>query len=239
MVKQGEKAMAGYFSPLQGYSVIMAARPHENFISEALDSICRQTLPPAEIIVCINGPGGALGSSTAVARSYGDIVETIFSEKPSQPNALNSALRRVSRPLVAVLDADDLWVTDKQETQLEILRARPELDAVSCLATNFSGTGASLQSLKTVNTAMCSAVTFRTQTFTQFGFFDGEADQHAWLYRWWSAARHAGIQTVSSEKVGLWRRVHNNNGWLHNQAKARSELHAELRRIHHTRVGRS
>ena len=39
------------------YSVVMATRPDEPYIGEALASIYAQTLPPERVLVVVNGPG--------------------------------------------------------------------------------------------------------------------------------------------------------------------------------------
>lgn len=219
------------------YTVVMVTRPHEPYIGEALDSIQAQVLPPDEVIVVVNGPDAddAGFAATIVDRCPGAEVRTL--PTPSMSGALAHAFGRVASPFVAVLDADDLWLPDKQRCQVDRLVAEPALDAVYCTAVNFrvEPDGTTVDGL-TATARMFGATTFRTDVFARFGAPDPTASHFAWLFRWWSAAQAAGIRAEGMEFPGLRRRVHDGNGWVVDRSRGREALLAELRRLGGTRA---
>lgn len=76
-------------------------------VERALESVCRQEFPPAEILVVNDG---STDGGDAVARRYPDARVRVL----DQPNrgvsaARNIGLRAATQPFVAFLDADDRW----------------------------------------------------------------------------------------------------------------------------------
>lgn len=218
------------------YSAVMATRPHEPSIDEALASIAAQTLPPDRVIVVVNGPGSA--DCALVRRIPADFpgVEVRVLPLASMSAALAAALREVTTRYVAFLDADDLSVREKQERQITLLEAHPTLDAVFCTAVNFRvQADGSVVDGQSATTRMFGATTFRTDVFSRFGLPDADADHFAWLFRWWSAAQSRGVVTAGVDVPDLRRRIHEGNGWVTERAQGRAVLMTELRRIHHSR----
>lgn len=219
------------------YTVLVPSRPREPYLLEGLRSIHSQSAPPAQVVVVINGPGAhdsPLVSSIAAAYPTVD-VRTVA--EPGMARALGIGLDTVTTEYVAVLDADDLWAPEKQERQLARLEADAGLDAVSCEAVNFQTTAdRSLVEGTAAVTRMFSAVTFRTDAFDRFGRPDPAVSHFAWLVRWWTVAQELGITTEGLDYRGLWRRVHDTNGWIVDRERGRAHLLAELRRIHGARA---
>lgn len=76
-------------------------------IQRALDSVCAQTLPPAEVVVVNDG---STDGGEVIARRHVDQRLRVI----DQPNrgvsvARNAGLRAATQPFVAFLDADDRW----------------------------------------------------------------------------------------------------------------------------------
>jgi glycosyltransferase involved in cell wall biosynthesis len=211
----------------------MASTPNEPYVGEAIASIYAQSCPPARVIVIVNGPGstGAPGF-VDIGESF-PAVEIITSDIAAMLPALILGLEQVTTPYVAFLDADDWWGSEKQERQIALLEADPELDAVYCEAVNFRiRPDGSLEEGTVATTRLFSCTTFRTTAFERFGAPDPEASHFSWLVRWWNAAQASGISAVGSEYRGLWRRVHGNNGWVVERAVGEKLLLEELRRIY-------
>jgi teichuronic acid biosynthesis glycosyltransferase TuaG len=108
------------FNPL--VSIIMPAYNSGKYIAEAIRSVRGQTYPDWELVVVDDGStdetaGVVQNISRADAR-----VKYIFQQNGGQGKARNTGLRHASGDLVAFLDSDDLWVRNKLELQVKVLR---------------------------------------------------------------------------------------------------------------------
>lgn len=106
-------------------SVILPVFNTEKYVAEAIDSVLGQTYTNIELI-CVDD--GSTDDSLSILRSYGDRVMVIESEKNGGIGAArNKGLVVAKGDLIAFIDADDIWATDKLALQLEAFRADPEL----------------------------------------------------------------------------------------------------------------
>ena len=93
-------------------------------IGRALDSVLRQSRPPAEIILVDDGSND--GSAPAISKLHG-LSKTIRLERNLGPaSARNAGWNAATQDYVAFLDADDAWHPRKLELQLEWMRAHPD-----------------------------------------------------------------------------------------------------------------
>jgi glycosyltransferase involved in cell wall biosynthesis len=121
-------------------SVIIPAYNAAPYLQATLDSVFAQTYPHYEIVLVNDGSPDT------------PALEAILDQLPppqrariqylQQPNrglagARNTGLRAASGALVALLDADDLWLPNYLQHQTDFLLAHPELDLVYCNATFF------------------------------------------------------------------------------------------------------
>lgn len=214
------------------YTAIIACRDDDAYLADAIASVLAQTLAPAELIVALNPGSGADSSASHVARSFGPTVRIIEASDQGQIAGLNAGIHSTKTEFIAFLDSDDLWEPHKQERQIQALVADPSLDASTSVATNFrdapDGTTAYVV---TASAIMFTATTFRTSSFRRFGLIDSGATHYTWLARWWSGAREGGIRTSSIGTVGVLRRIHAENSWVLESARAHHELRTELRSI--------
>lgn len=213
------------------YTAIIPARPDEPYLLEALQSVLHQTSPPESVIVVINGTDDAepAVSGSLLDRSPLVRVETI--RLPSQPAALSRALDLVSTPVVACLDADDLWTPDKQETHLREMDEAPEADVVVGLTAEFTDNEAPMRT-RQARARLFGACTFRLSAFDRFGPPDSTASHFSWSYRWWFHAQREGIRIRWRDEAALMRRVHGGNGWVTRHEEGRRTLLREIRSLH-------
>ncbi|MBW2346189.1 MAG: glycosyltransferase [Deltaproteobacteria bacterium] len=106
-------------------SVIINCLNGERYLREAIDSVFAQTFQDWEIIFWDNA---STDSSADIAQGYGDRVRYFKSETTSSlGRARNLAISRARGEYVALLDCDDLWLPQKLEKQLLLLRKNPDV----------------------------------------------------------------------------------------------------------------
>ncbi len=126
------------------YSVIIPTHNRPDTLGRAVCSARTQSLPPGEIIV-VDDASDPPVDATQFAGGTAPVV-LIRCDKPGgAPRARNLGLDRAGHPFVAFLDDDDQWLPQKMEKQLDCLRRRPELVAVSCGRFLTSGDSQSLE----------------------------------------------------------------------------------------------
>jgi glycosyltransferase involved in cell wall biosynthesis len=115
-------------------SVVVIFKDAEDFLAEAIESVCAQTFPAWELLLVDDGSTDA---STAIARGHAeqDAGRVRYFEHPGHVNLGMSATRNlgVSRArgeLVTFLDADDVLVPTALEEAVAILRAHPRVGMV-------------------------------------------------------------------------------------------------------------
>jgi len=228
---------ADSFSALSGsYTTIIPVRSADPFLKQAIDSVLAQSAPPGPIWVVVNGSDPEDSQSARDVREYQGRVQLMSINETGMVAALNHGIKMAETEFIAFLDSDDLWVSDKQERQLDLLSEHPLIDAATCLATNFGvESNGSRRELVTAEAIMFTSTLFRASTFVKFGALDPQSTHFNWLYRWWSLARERGIQTGSTGTVGTLRRIHDNNSWVTENKEGSGILFSELRSIVHRR----
>lgn len=122
----------------QRVSIIIPAYNAARYIGEAIASVQSQTFPDWELIVVDDG------SSDGTAQIIGELAKRDKRIRSfSQPNAGQGAARNAginvaNAPLIAFLDADDVWLENKLERQIEVQR-ETQADLVYSDAWIFNG----------------------------------------------------------------------------------------------------
>lgn len=214
------------------YTVVIAAREHEPFLTSCLASVFDQELAPAHVVVVVNGPGVRTSAVLDDLRTAWPDVDFIGHEVASQPAALKRGLEEVHTEFVAFLDADDEWRRDKQMRQVQLLIEDASTHSVTGSTENVrEGTAGSSASSPARNGRLFAATTFRTEAFAVFGPPDASAGHFSWLFRWWFHAQRCGIRSAMHDDVVLRRRVHPGMSWVNRHDEGIRELLSELRRL--------
>lgn len=120
------------------YSVLMAvyAKEQPAYLQAAIDSMLRQTVPPAQfVLVC---DGALTPQLDAVIASFGDALDVVRLPENHGPGyARSEGLKRCRAPLVALMDSDDLSVPDRCEKQLAAFEADSSLAFLSGTVEEF------------------------------------------------------------------------------------------------------
>ncbi len=106
-------------------AVVIPAYRNAATVSNAVASVLGQTLPATEVVVVDDGSPEDIRSAIA-----GLPVRYVRRENAGPAAARNTGIEETSAPLVAFLDADDLWHPRKLEVQVAVFRELP--DTVAC-----------------------------------------------------------------------------------------------------------
>ena len=199
--------------PADLVSVIIPAYNAAPYIKDTLDSVFAQTYQSFQIIV-VNDGSPDTETLEKVLLPYRSRIVYLTQENRGLSGARNTGLRAATGSMVALLDADDLWMPDYLAEQTKFLREHPEYDVVYCNARFF---GESIYNGKeymavcrsdgeATSAAIISrrchvfvSVTARTEVLKQFGFDESLRsceDFDCWLR-----------VTAAGHKIGYHRKI--------------------------------
>jgi len=121
---------------IEQVSVIIPAYNAAPYIKDTLDSVFAQTYQSIQVIVVNDGSPDTTALED-ILLPYRDRIVYIKQENQGLSGARNTGLRAAEGSMVALLDADDLWMPDYLEEQTKFLREHPEYDLVYCNARFF------------------------------------------------------------------------------------------------------
>lgn len=108
----------------------------------AMESIFNQTLPPDEVVLVVDGPIGEKIENVIekYKRQY-ETLKIVRSEKNlGHGNARRLGFENCSFSLIALMDADDICVSDRFEKQIEAFKKDEKLSIVGGQIKEFIGT---------------------------------------------------------------------------------------------------
>lgn len=117
-------------------SIIIPAYNAEKFIKSAIESALKQTYQNIEIIVI---DGGSKDKTAQIAKSFNDprIVYFFYQENRGQSAARNTGIEIAKGKYIAFLDADDLFLPEKIEKQVDFLETHLDCGVCYCKIYNF------------------------------------------------------------------------------------------------------
>ena len=120
-------------------SLIINCFNEAKFVRETLDSVFSQTFQDWEIVFWDNASTDGSGE---IATGYGERVR-YFRSKTTIPlgSARKCAYEKTVGEYIAILDADDIWLPEKLERQLQLFDADPEVGMTYCDAIYFDEKG--------------------------------------------------------------------------------------------------
>ena len=110
-------------------SVVIPMYNASRFIGEAIESVFGQSMADLELIVIDDG---STDRGAAVVLAYGRHVQYMRQPNAGVAAARNAGLELARGEAVAFLDADDAWLPEKLERQLERVDSDPSVVAVGC-----------------------------------------------------------------------------------------------------------
>jgi glycosyltransferase involved in cell wall biosynthesis len=173
-------------------SVVIPAYNAARWIAETLDSVLAQTFRNFEVIVVDDG---STDQTSEVVAGYGDRIHYLRKENGGEGSARNVGIRAARGSYIAFLDADDLWLPEKLQLQMELLSRRPDLPWVYSDTIAFGGetgqdllkmsdatklcAGDILRPLLLADFITCQTPVIRRDVFGTVGYFDESPDLQA------------------------------------------------------------
>ena len=102
---------------------------HERFLAEAIESVLAQDFPAADMEIIVVDDGST-DSTPQVAARYPERIRYIRKENGGQASALNRGFAESRGGVIALLDADDVWLPRKISRVVEEFDRDPEAGAI-------------------------------------------------------------------------------------------------------------
>ena len=112
------------------YGVVIPTHARRELVMQALESVWTQTLPPAEVVVVVDGDVD--GTAAAIRARFPRTRVIALDGNAGAAAARNAGMAAITAPWVAFLDDDDLWHRTKQELLGRYVAAHPTCEAVRC-----------------------------------------------------------------------------------------------------------
>ncbi|MGA2099310.1 MAG: glycosyltransferase family A protein [Candidatus Acidiferrum sp.] len=172
-------------------SAIIPAYNAARFLPTSIESVIRQTYDQWEIVVVDDG---STDDTREVVSSYahqlGDKLRYVYQPNAGVPAARNTGIRNARGELIALLDADDIWLPSRLERSVVAMDSDPEVGLVHGKFERVSSDGEPIKNLlPTFPTQYlsgkisdqiytrkihlgCLTVTFRRSCIEKAGWFD-------------------------------------------------------------------
>ncbi len=105
-------------------AAVIPAYNAEKYIARAIDSVLAQTHQPDEIIVVDDGSTDA---TAEIIKQYTPQVQYLYQQNAGGSIARNTAIEAAKSKWITFLDADDQWLPQKLQIQIEHLKRNPDL----------------------------------------------------------------------------------------------------------------
>jgi glycosyltransferase involved in cell wall biosynthesis/CheY-like chemotaxis protein len=112
------------------------------FVGDAIQSALAQTYPRLEVVVVDDGSTDGL---TDALQAFRGRIKLVIQPHQGLSAARNRGIRETDAELIALLDADDRWHTDKIRRQVAVLASRPDCCLVYTARHLVGRTGASVR----------------------------------------------------------------------------------------------
>lgn len=212
-------------------SLIIPAYNARRTIGETIESVLAQTLVPDEIIVVDDGSSDGTADHPVLAHSN---IRVLRQDNAGAAKALNVGVANASGDYVSFLDADDLWLPEKQKLQLDVLTGRPDLPGVTAHFRSFccpTSTPAERAGWNVPTEPqigwVIGTLLLRRQTVDRTGPFP-EGVHAGYNIDWLDRMRKAGLEPLLLPDVVMERRIH--AGSLSQRSRARDDGYLSVAR---------
>lgn len=200
-------------------SIIIPTFNAEPYLRGAIDSALAQTYGNCEIIVIDDGSTDATKEAVRPYVASGRI-KYVFQQNAGLSGARNRGIREAQGNYIALLDADDFFLPEKMERQVDYLESHPDCDISYCdlyhfredrserllkLQYRYYSGDEVLPHLVRKNFIAPLAVVLRKSVFDRFGYFDEALRRSEDLEFWIRVAGKGGKICFLPEILGKLR----------------------------------
>lgn len=205
-------------SSVNAVSVVIPVHNGAAFVAEAIESVLAQTGPAVEvaqvIVVENSSTDGTLDLlHHLIATRYGSRVLAITEPRPNAANARNTGARLATAPWLAFLDADDLWLPNKLQRQIECSFEHPEASLFFTLGKEFHSAALNGEARACLPCRpdpypllTPSSLLLRREVFERVG--DLPSVPGGEFIAWFGWARELGLREFTLPEVLVRRRIH-------------------------------
>ena len=205
--------------------VVVPAWNAAGYIGEAIESILAQSAPVETIVVVDDGSDD---ETAAIAECY-ERVRVVRQERAGAGAARNRGVAACDEPVLAFLDADDVWLPDKLHRQLPRL-SEPGVDAVFGLVENFVSPDKAdaLAGLRFEHRALAgfvpSALVVSRDVWERVGPFSTGGALTDWV-DWYLRLVDSGAGVAVVDEVVARRRIHGDNQTMRDSEARAAYVH--------------
>ena len=105
-------------------SVIIPTHNRAHAIGRAIESVLKQSLPPAEVIIVDDG---STDETAELIQNNFPACHYLHQQNQGVSSARNSGISTATGEWLAFLDSDDEWMPDKLATQTSALKSKPDV----------------------------------------------------------------------------------------------------------------
>lgn len=112
---------------MRDVAVIIPAYNSARYLPESIESVLNQTYNDFKLIIVDDG---STDDTQRVLEPYKDRISYIYQKNGGPSKARNTGIMATERRYIAFLDADDLWVPNKLEMQMELMNSNTTMGLV-------------------------------------------------------------------------------------------------------------
>ena len=195
-------------------SVVVPCFNAAPYLAAALESVVTQEAMPIEVIVVDDGSND---DSARIAQDFGRGVRVVSQANAGISASRNRGVAESTAPLLAFLDADDLWPAGSLGRRLAVLEARPDAECVYGAIEQFvtpeldaEARARLAPAAATMPGRLAGSMLLRRSAFLRVGPFDA-ALRIGETLDWVARAAEAGLVEVAIPEIVLRRRIHGAN----------------------------
>lgn len=189
---------------MANYGVVIPAFNAAATIGETLNSVLAQTIKPDIIVVVDDGSSDDIVATIEAMKLQ---VTVLRQENAGPGSATTRGIAALSTPIIATLDADDLWLPDKIERQLTFLDRHPQTAGVFAHWRTFREGRPDLPDATSVPGWSRTTMMIRRDVANAIGPVTDPPGGRGEMIDWIARAREAGFGLDMLDEVLALRRI--------------------------------